>query len=119
MRALQCSGAAPYDRNALPVNSNSMSANDRNHEYKVIRFWSRSWHRWDWEVRKRKMNRRETELVWHGTVWFGMIFTHLGSVHARQADVNRLVCQSCIVFFFFWGGGFIVIGLESYFVGVG
>jgi hypothetical protein len=44
-------------------------------------------------------------------VWHGMVFTHLGSIHARYTDVNRLSCQSCIVLdYFFW---FVVIGLES------
>jgi hypothetical protein len=29
--------------------------------------------------------------------WYDMVFTHLGSVHARQADVDRLSFQPCIV----------------------
>ena len=28
---------------------------------------------------------------------YGMVFTHLGSIHARYTDVDRLSFQSCIV----------------------
>jgi len=40
----------------------------------------------------------ELENWYYGMVWYGMISTHLGSIHASHADVDRLSFQSCIVF---------------------
>ena len=50
-------------------------------------------------------------MVW---VWYDMISTHLGSIHARHADVDRLSFQSCIVLM-----GFVVIGFRIIICGCG
>ena len=96
MRALRRSKAASGDRNAIPVEVMvvvSQPSIEHDLNTSLLLFM----HRWE----------KERWVRWRGLVSYrivsydmGMIFTHLWSVHARHANVDRAFCQPYIVYWF-------------------